>query len=113
MFAEIISMLTGSLRQRKKNTSLILKCIVKSEEEKLFSPFRLKLTQVILFFCFCYLLFLFRFCSFRGALLPIWSLVVIGSLEQFEKVEAYISFSFFVVNDKVPGVSSNNKPLIH
>ena len=66
---------------------------------------------MILFFCFCYLLFLFRFCSFRGALLPIWSLVVIGSLEQFEKVEAYISFSFFVVNDKVPGVSSNNKPL--
>ena len=36
-----------------------------------------------------------------------------GSLEQFEKVEAYISFSFFVVNDKVPAVSSNNKLLIH
>ena len=64
-------------------------------------------------FCFCYLLFLFRFGSFRGALLPIWSLVVIGSLEQFEKVEAYISLYFFVVNGKVLGVSSNNKLLIH
>lgn len=78
MFAEIISMLTGSLRQRKKNISLILKCIVKSEEEKLFLALSLKTDAGDFFFVFVTYFFLFRFCSFRSALLPIWSMVVVG-----------------------------------